>query len=103
MLATIKNESKQPVVLILDHQAFANKASGWKRTTAHFGSSNADGTRTVKEVRRSYPGTLTIQPGESVKDLHAAIVHCAQMPSLLARKVLSVTYAEPAAPAQEKA
>jgi hypothetical protein len=92
MSAILKNESKHPVVLVLDHAAFATKAAGWSRTTARFGFADDQGSRVVKEVRRAYPGSLTIFPGASTDPLHDAVVHCAQVPSLIAQRVLSVTH-----------
>lgn len=92
MAAIIKNESRQPVVLILDHPAFANKADGWVRSTAHFAAQSEDGRRSVKEVRRAYPGSLTLLPGESSAPMHEAVVRCAQFPGLLSKKVVSVSY-----------
>lgn len=83
MTATLKNKSRQPVVVVLDHPAFANKASGWNRTTAKFGATMEDGSRVVSEVRRAYPGTITLMPGESVEGLHPAIRFCSQMPGLM--------------------
>lgn len=94
MAATLKNKSRQPVVLVLDHPVFANKASGMQRTATKFGSTEADGTRVVSEVRRTYPGTITILPGESVKDLHSAISLCSQVPSLVKSGHLQVTEQE---------
>lgn len=91
MTATLKNNSKQAVVLVLDHPAFANKESGWQRSAAHFASTTEEGQRVVAEVRRSYAGSLTILPGESITGLHEAISSCAQVPQLVASKVLTVT------------
>jgi hypothetical protein len=93
MSATITNKSKQPVVLILDHPEFARK-----RTTASFGQTNEAGVRSVTEVRRSHPSTLTIFPGQSVEGVHSAVVNCAQVANLLASKGLHVTHDD-----QEKA
>lgn len=90
MAATLKNKSRQPVVLVLDHPAFATKASGWNRTTAKFGATMEDGNRVVSEVRRAYPGTITLMPGESVPDLHPAIRSCSQVPGLVKAGVLEV-------------
>lgn len=91
MSATLKNKDRQPLVLMLDHPAFATKAYGWKRTTAKFGLALADGGRSVREVRRSYAGTLTLMPGESVSGLHEAIEHCSQVPLLRKRGLLELT------------
>ena len=91
MAATLKNKSRQPVVLVLDHPAFADPANGWKRTTAKFGVTQEDGSRVVSEVRRAYPGTITLMPGESVTDLHPAIQSCSQVPHLVKTGVLTVT------------
>jgi hypothetical protein len=93
MPATLKNISKQPVTVILDHPAFLNTKSGWQRSTAKF-ANGATGDRDVVEVRRSYPGTLTLQPGESARELHPAIINCSQVMNLVASKVLSVTTTE---------
>jgi hypothetical protein len=89
--ATLKNNSKQAVVLVLDHPAFANKESGWSRGVGRFAASTEEGHRVVSEVRRSYAGSLTILPGESVEGLHEAIEHCSQVPALRAAKVLTLT------------
>lgn len=94
MSATLKNKSRHTVVIVLDHQAFANKESGWNRTTASFATQTAEGNRVVQEVRRAYPGSLTILPGEVVKDLHDAIVNCSQVPELISRGVLQVTHSD---------
>lgn len=91
MTTTVKNISKQPVVLVLDHPAFATKANGWNRTAMHFGSSTGDGRRVVTEVRRSHPGSITIMPGETVTDLHAAVANCSQVAGLVAQRILEVT------------
>lgn len=91
MTATLKNNSKQAVVLVLDHPAFATKESGWKRTAARFGTTTDEGARVVSEVRRSYAGSLTILPGEAIDGLHEAIASCAQVPALVASKVLTLT------------
>lgn len=90
MATTLKNKSRQPVVLVLDHAAFANKLSGWKRTTHQFAAQTEQGDRVVSEVRRSIPGSLTILPGESATGLHDAVVHCAQVPELVAKGILEV-------------
>lgn len=90
MASTLKNESRQAVVVLLDHPAFLNRASGWHRSTAKFASTDENGTRLVEEVRRSYPGSLTLQPGEEVSGLHDAITGCSQVEGLIASKVLSV-------------
>jgi hypothetical protein len=91
MPATLKNISNTPVTVILDHAAFLNTKSGWRRSTATFANMADDGSRAAREVRRSYPGSLTIQPGQEISDLHPAIARCAQVPNLVARKILSVT------------
>lgn len=91
MPATLKNISNGPVTLILDHAAFLNSKDGWRRSTAKFANMGEDGGRSTREVRRSYPGTLTIQPGAEVTDLHPAIAKCSQVPNLIAGKVLSLT------------
>lgn len=98
MLATIKNVSKQPVTLILDHPAFLNRESGWTRSTAKFASTTDEGARVVNEVRRSYPGTVTILPGQSLEEVHPAIQNCVQVPALLARKVLTITFQDDPTP-----
>jgi len=90
MASTLKNESRQAVVLILDHPAFLTKAHGWRRTTEKFASQNAAGVQSVVEKRRSYPGSLTLQPGEQVTDLDDAIAECSQVPALVAARVLSI-------------
>ena len=92
MSATVKNVSKHPVVLVLDHPAFANKDSGWRRGVAKFANTSELGGRTVTEVRRSYPGVITLMPGESVGELHPAIQKCSQVPALVARKVLAISH-----------
>lgn len=91
MSATLKNKDRQPLVLILDHPAFHSKAHGWTRTTAKFGLALADGGRSVKEVRRAYAGTITLQPGESISGLHEAIENCSQVPLLRATGKLELT------------
>lgn len=90
MAATLKNKSRQPVVVVLDHPVFATKANGMVRTSAKFGSTEADGTKNVTELRRTYPGSITILPGESVPDLHSAIALCSQVPGLVKSGVLQV-------------
>ena len=99
MASTLKNESRQAVVIMLDHPAFSTRASGWQRATAKFASSEENGARTVAEVRRTYPGSLTLQPGEEVSGLHDAIVRCSQVAGLVATKVLTVRV-EPRAKAE---
>jgi hypothetical protein len=91
MSATLKNKSRQTVVLVLDHPTFATKAHGWQRTTAKFASVDASGNRTVTEVRRSYPGSLTLLGGQEISGLPAAVAFCAQMPELLANGTLAFT------------
>lgn len=93
-MATVKNISRQPVTVILDHPAFANTRSGWRRTSMAFASTSAEGGLTTQEVRRALPGSLTILPGQSVSDLHPAIIKCKQVPQLIQDKVLSVELTE---------
>lgn len=95
MPKTVTNRSNQPVDIVLDHPAFHNSDSGWRRTSAKFANQNADGSRTVSDVRRSHPGVLRIQAGESVSGLHPAIEQCAQVITLKARRVLVVTEDKP--------
>lgn len=90
MSVTVTNTSRQPVNVVLDHPAFFTKEAGWQRTTASFRSSDEDGNITTQEVRRAFPASLTLMPGESVSELHAAFAKCTQVPALIARKVLSV-------------
>jgi len=90
MASTLKNDSRQAVVLILDHPAFHTKAHGWRRTTESFASQNANGVQSIVEKRRSYPGSLTLQPGEKVEGLDDAIAECSQVPGLIATRVLSI-------------
>ena len=102
MPSTLKNESRQAVVIVLDHPAFQTKAHGWQRTSAAFASQAEDGARSVAEVRRSYPGTLTLQPGEEAAGLPDAIEHCSQVPGLKKSRVLSIRREKPST-AQEEA
>lgn len=88
--ATVTNLSRQMVQLILDHPAFFTKQAGWQRTTATFANYTEEGARQVEEVRRTYPATLSILPGQSVSDLHPAIVNCSQVPALIAARILQV-------------
>jgi hypothetical protein len=90
-MATVRNISKQTVTIILDHAVFATKAAGWQRTSVQFGQYTEGGARVVADVRRSYPGSLTILPGQSVSDLHPAISKCSQVSELVGRKVLVVS------------
>lgn len=96
MSKTITNTSNQPVTIVLDHPAFHNSDSGWRRASAKFANQNADGSRTISDVRRSYPGTIRVGAKESVSGLHPAIEQCAQVITLKARKVLVVTEDKPA-------
>lgn len=91
-LATLTNQSKQPVEIILDHPAFLNPESGWSRTTEKFAATDANGVRSTTEVRRSYPGVLRLQPGETSAVLHPAVVNCLQVQQLIAKKILAVAY-----------
>lgn len=91
--ATVKNLSKQLVTVILDHGAFANADSGWRRGTASF-ANGPTGGRVVSEVRRSFPGVLTIAAGETVKGLHPAVRNCLQVQNLVAQRILSVVLEE---------
>lgn len=99
----LKNKSKQSVVLVLDHPAFATRASGWQRATASFASAQEDGTRAVQDVRRTYAGSLTIAPGETVKGLHPAIANCSQVPGLVRSGVLVLSDEEEAEQAKQQA
>jgi hypothetical protein len=94
MSATLKNKDRQPLVVMLDHPAFATKAHGWRRTTAKFARHTDEGGRITTEVRRAYPGTLTLQPGESIEGLHEAIQHCSQIPALRAKRLVEITIQE---------
>lgn len=91
-LVTVRNDSKQPVELVLDHPAFLTPSNGWRRSTATFANSSSSGNRTVSEVRRSYPGVLRLLPGEAALT-HPAIVKCLQVADLIKRRVLTVTAA----------
>lgn len=102
MPATLKNISKMPVTVILDHPAFLNPDNGWQRSTAEFARTLADGTREKAEVRRSIPGSLMLLPGESKEDLHPAIEKCRQVSNLIKAKVLTVTITEDKPPAEKK-
>ena len=99
MPATLKNISKQPVTVILDHPAFLNEDNGWARGSAQFGRTMPDGSRELAEVRRSIPGTITLLPGQSKDGLHAAIQKCRQVRNLINAKVLSVKITEDKPPA----
>lgn len=94
MLATLKNVSRQPVTIILDHAAFKNRDSGWSRGTVKLAKTDDQGSRVVSEVRRAYPGQITLMPGQSETDLHPAIQHCLQVPALIARRVLALTFTD---------
>lgn len=102
MPATLKNISNAPVTVILDHAAFLNTKDGWRRSTAKFANMSEEGARTTREVRRSYPGALTIRPGEEVADLHPAIAKCAQVPGLIKSKILSLTLQDDPTPAKSE-
>lgn len=95
MGTTIRNLTNHPVVIVLDHTAFQNSDSGWRRDTAKFASQQLDGSRAVVELRRSYPGTLRIEAGGKVEGLHPAIVKCAQVATLIERKVLVASEDKP--------
>lgn len=97
MGTTIRNLSNHAVVIVLDHAAFQNSDSGWRRATAKFASQNEDGSRSVLEHRRSYPGTLRIEAGASISGLHPAITRCAQVATLIERKVLVASEDKPSA------
>ena len=92
--ATITNISRQLVTVILDHAAFRNKESGFQRGIATFANYTEDGTRQVESVRRAYPPSLTLQPGESVSDLHPAVTKCSQVPALIAGRIVKVQFNE---------
>lgn len=100
--ATVRNLSRQTQTIILDHPAFLNRQSGWTRTTAKFGNATADGAYDIREVRRAYPGSLTLQAGESVSGLHPAIQKCMQVQSLVAQRVLAIDLKHTEEPASEQ-
>lgn len=90
MPATLKNISKQPVTVILDHPAFLNSDSGWTRGVAKFAQSQADGSRQIVEQRRSLPGTLFLSPGQTSPELHSAIAKCSQVQRLIDTGVVAL-------------
>lgn len=92
--ASVTNLSRHAVQLILDQPAFFTKQAGWQRTTATFANYTEDGSRQVAEVRRAYPATLTLLPGQTVDKLHPAITKCSQVPLLVANRVLAVKIVE---------
>lgn len=91
MSVTLKNVSKQPVTIILDHPAFASREHGWQRKAIALGTSGDDGGVQVRETRRTLTGTLRVAPGESVIDLHPAIAKCSQSAALIANRVITLT------------
>lgn len=90
MPATLKNVSKQPVTVILDHPAFHKPDSGWSRGTAKFARTLADGSRELVEERRSTPGTITLMPGQTSEPLHDAIANVRQVQNLKSAGVLAL-------------
>ncbi len=77
--ATLKNTTKRPKVVILDHPAFRDKKYGFKRTGVPTTVTNSRGQSSVVNKNKSLPGSITVPAGGEVEGLHPAIKNCTQV------------------------
>ena len=99
MNVTLKNNTSRAIPIMLDHPAFRNRKSGFRRRAQTVIDQARDGSKRPRVVQREEPGSITLPPRGEVRDLHPAIKNCAQVRGLLARKAVSIIKAtEEAAP-----
>jgi hypothetical protein len=90
MTVTLKNNTARAIPIVLDHPAFRNRASGFRRRPQTTIVQARNGARTTKIVQREEQGSITLPARGEVHGLHPAIKNCAQVRGLLARKAVAI-------------
>jgi hypothetical protein len=83
--ATLKNTTKRPKTVILDHPAFRDKKYGFSRTGVPTTVTNDKGQSSVVTKNKSIPGSITVPAGGEVEGLHPAIKNCTQVATGLSK------------------
>ena len=90
MNVTLKNNTAQAIPILLEHPAFRNRASGFRRTQQTVIDQARDGSISPRVVTREEPGSITLPPKGEVAGLHPAIKNCAQVRGLLRRGAVTI-------------
>lgn len=95
MTVSLRNNTGQAIPIMLDHPAFRDRKSGFRRRTQQVTDQARDGTRRPRLVQREEHGTITLPPRGVVGALHPAIRNCSQVRGLLTRGAVSIVEEKP--------
>ena len=98
MATVLQNVSRRTLVAQLDHPAFRSKQWGFKRKGIKTIADNGKGLRSLKTVKQSLLGALTLFAGETTQELPDAIVNCTQIRTWIREGLIVATKKKVAAP-----
>jgi len=98
MNVTLRNNTARSIPIVLDHPAFRNRKSGFRRRAQVSVTHERNGSRTTRTLQREEQGSITLPARGQVDDLHPAIKNCAQVRGLLARGAVTIVEAAKTAP-----
>ena len=79
---TLINKTARSYAIVLDHVAFQKRKYGFKMVVDTHVTENKAGTRSQRLVRKRIPGSITLPARGTLKNLHPAILGCAQVRTL---------------------